>query len=185
MPSPEQKTGFRFSYLILGISIVAAIGSHAFALWNAAQLEKALLPRPAVDKIVKALRVYHHQVGKFPDSFIDLEARVWRHQRSPAFGENGRSLTVGNYYYLYYPIDAGACTLWAIPINKRREEASTFFLALLPQTARRWKGAPLGLDEIKRLPSLPDPAQLAVLGLTEQGLLQPRPQNKSASRGSE
>jgi hypothetical protein len=79
-----------------------------------------------------------------------------------------------NYYYVYYAIDATACCLWAIPINKRREEGSTFFLALTPDAARKWKGAPLGLEEIKRLPPVPDPAQLAVLGLTEQAVVQLR-----------
>jgi hypothetical protein len=82
---------------------------------------------------------------------------------------------MANYYYLYYAVDSGACTLWAIPINKRREEGSTFFLALSPETVRRWKGAPLALDEIKRLPGIPEPAQLALLGLTEQQPTQLRP----------
>jgi len=172
MPSPEGKSGFRFSYLILGFSIVAVIGSYLYSLWSASQREKALLPRPAVDQIVKALRTYHNQVGRFPQSFVELEARVWRHTRTPDFGDDGRSLSMANYYYLYYAVDSGACTLWAIPINKRREEGSTLFLALSPDTLRRWKGAPLALDEIKRLPSVPEPAQLALLGLTEQPPLQ-------------
>jgi hypothetical protein len=168
MPSPEGKSGFRFTYLILGFSIVAVIGSYFYSFWSASQREKATLPRPAVDQIVKALRTYHHQVGRFPQSFVELEARVWRHTRTPNFGDDGRSLSMANYYYLYYAVDSGACTLWAIPINKRREEGSTFFLALSPATVRRWKGAPLALDEITRLPGIPEPGQLALLGLTEQ-----------------
>ena len=168
MPSVDPKTGFRFSYLILGCSIVSALGSYGYSLWITSQREKAMLPRPAVDQIVKALRTYHRKVGKFPGSFVDLETRVWRSKKPPTFGENGRSLLMANYYYIYSPIDTGACTLWAIPINKRREEGSTFFLALTPEQARRWKGAPLAFDEIKRLPSFPGSAQLAMLGLTEQ-----------------
>ena len=168
MPSIDGRTHFRFSYIILGFSIVAVIGSYIYSVWTASQQEKALLPRPAVDQIVKALRTYHHQVGRFPLNFSDLETRVWKHKHPPSFGEDGRSLTLANYYYIYYPVDSSACTLWAIPIDKRREEGSTFFLAISPETVRRWKGAPLALDEIKRLPALPNPAQLAVLGLTEQ-----------------
>jgi hypothetical protein len=175
MPSPEEKIGLRFTYLILGFSIAAVIGCYLYSLWIASQQEKALLPRPAVDQIVKALRRYHHQVGKFPQTFTELETRVWRHSRAPNFGEDGRSLSMANYYYIYYLVDSGACTLWAIPINKRREEASTIFLALSPETVRRWKGAPLALDEIKRLPALPEPAQLALLGLTEQQPIQLQP----------
>ena len=138
----------------------------------ASQQEKAWQPKPAVDQIVKALRTYHHQAGRFPQSFVELEARIWRHNHSPNFGDDGRSLSMANYYYLYYAVDSGACTLWAIPINKRREEGSTFFLTLSPETVRRWKGAPLALEEIKRLPALPEPAQLALLGLTEQQPIQ-------------
>ena len=33
---------------------------------------------------------------------------------------------------------------------------------------RRWKGAPLELAEVERLAALPTPAELAVLGLSEQ-----------------
>jgi hypothetical protein len=172
MPSVDPRTGFRFSYLILGFSVVAAVGSHFYSLWAASQQEKAMLPRPAIDHIVKALRAYHQKAGKFPESFTDLEARFWRQSQARAFGEDGRSLSMANYYYMYYLVDSQICTLWAIPINKRREEASTFFLALSPETARRWKGAALAFDEIRRLPALPDPAQLAVLGLTEQQPIQ-------------
>src|SRR6185295_12771992 len=107
------------------------------------QEEKASLPRPAIDQIVKALRTYHHQVGRFPDTFVDLQTRVWRHKRLHPFGEDGHSLSMTNYYYVYYAIDATACCLWAIPINKRKEEGSTFFLTLTPDGARKWKGAPL------------------------------------------
>lgn len=174
MPSAHPKTGFRFTYLILGFSVVAAIGSHFYSLWAASQQENAMLPRPAVDLIIKALRKYHQRAGKFPQSFTELEARVWRESQTRSFGEDGRSLSMANYYYLYYQVDSGTCTLWAIPINKRREEGSTFFLALSPETVRRWKGVALALDEIKRLPSVPDPAQLALLGLTEQQPIQLR-----------
>ena len=175
MPSAEGRTGFRFTFLVLGFSAVAAIGSYFYSLWTTSQQEKAMLPRPAVDQIVKALRTYHHQAGKFPQNFAELEARVWRHSHQPNFGEDGRSLSMSNYYYLYYAVDSGTCTLWAIPINKRREEGSTFFLTLSPETVRRWKGAPLALDEIKRLPAIPDPAELALLGLTEQQPIQLQP----------
>jgi len=172
MWSKEETTGLRLSYILLAFSLLAVVGSYLYGLWTTSQQEKSMLPRPAVDQIIKALRAYHNQAGRFPESFAQLEGRVWRHSRPPNFGEDGRSLSMANYYYIYYPIDARACTLWAIPINKRREEGSTFFLALSAETARRWKGAPLALEEIKRLPSVPEPAQLALLGLTEQQPIQ-------------
>ena len=117
--------------------------------------------------MIKALRAYHHQIGRFPQNFVDLEARVWKHAQPPKFYEEGRSISMHNYYYIYYLVEPGVCALWAIPVNKRREEGSTYFLTISPQAVRRWRGAPLTFDEIKRLPDLPTPAQLAVLGLTE------------------
>ena len=172
MWSKEETTTVRLTYILVGFCVLAVIGSYVYGLWATYREAKAMLPRPAVDQIIKALRTYHNQVGRFPETFAQLEGRVWRHSRPPNFGEDGRSLSMANYYYIYYPIDAGACTLWAIPINKRREEGSTFFLALSAEAVRRWKGAPLALEEIKRLPSVPEPAQLALLGLTEQQPIQ-------------
>ncbi|MEK6320995.1 MAG: hypothetical protein AABN33_04870 [Acidobacteriota bacterium] len=187
MLSKGETTRVRLTYILLGFCLLAVIGSHLYGLWAASQEEKAMLPRLAIDQIIKALRTYHRQVGKFPQSFTELERRVWRHKRTPNFGEDGRSLSMANYFYIYYLIDAGTCTLWAIPINKRREEGSTFFLALSVETARRWKGAPLSLGEIKRLPSVPEPAQLALLGLTEQQPihLRPSPNGRKASNGGD
>ena len=54
MPSLEGKSGLRFSYFILGFSIIAVIGSYLYSLWTASQREKAILPRPSVDQIVKS-----------------------------------------------------------------------------------------------------------------------------------
>jgi hypothetical protein len=181
MGSVEGNRGFRFTYLILGFSIVAVVGSYLYSFWAASQQEKAMQPRPAVDQIVKALRTYHKQVGKFPLNLVELETRVWRQNRGRTFGDDGHSLSIANYYYIYSRIDPLTATLWAVPINARREEGSTFFLTLTPDTARRWKGAPLALDEIKHLPAVPDPAQLALLGLTEQPIQLPSRNGRKSS----
>jgi hypothetical protein len=78
---------------------------------------------------VKAIRSYRHEVGSFPKSFVELEARVCRHNHPPNFGNDG----------------------------------------LFQEREQRRKSSPLlALDEIKRLPGIPEPAQLALLGLTEQ-----------------
>src|SRR5215471_10684863 len=99
MPSVEGRTHFRFSYAILGFSIVAAIGSYAYSLWSTSQLENAFLPRPALDQMVKSLRTYHNQVGKFPQNFTELETRIWKHKHPPNFGGDGRGFSAANYYY--------------------------------------------------------------------------------------
>jgi hypothetical protein len=168
MSMAEGKTKFRLSYLILGFSIVAAVGSYAYGLWVTSQQEKNMLPRIALDPIVKALRAYHHQAGRFPSTFADLEGSVWHHKQMPNFGDAGRSLSMAHYYYAYYLAEPRTCTIWAIPVDRRREEASTLFVVLTPESIRRWKGPSLSPQDIRRVPSVPSQAQLAVLALTEQ-----------------
>jgi hypothetical protein len=41
-------------------------------------------------------------------------------------------------------------------------------LLLGPDSLRRWKGAPLSLNEIKNLPAVPQYRQMALFGMTEQ-----------------
>ncbi|MFP5265194.1 MAG: hypothetical protein ACLGJB_25175 [Blastocatellia bacterium] len=118
--------------------------------------------------MVKSLRTYYQKTGGFPASFRDLESQVWKHKEAPDLGVDGRSLSVANYHYIYYPVDAKTCTIWIIPVGPRREEGSTHFLLLTPDSLRRWKGAPLSLDEVKKLPSIPQYREMTVLGMTEQ-----------------
>jgi hypothetical protein len=139
-----------------------------------------MLPRIALDPIVKALRAYHHQVGRFPSTLVDLEGNVWHHKQIPNFGDGGRSLSMVHYYYTYYPAEPNTCTIWAIPIDRRRQEASTFFVVITPEIIRRSKGAPLGLEEVKRIPSVPSQAQLALLALTEEPPIDLRSNRSSA-----
>jgi hypothetical protein len=101
---------------------------------------------------------------------------VWKHKNRPDFGTDGCSLSVANYYYLYYPVDGTTCTIWIIPIGPRRDEGSTHFLLLSPDSVRRWKGAPLDLDEVGKLRGVPQYGEMSVLGMTEQ------PQIKLAKR---
>jgi hypothetical protein len=153
---------------MLGLAAAALVIVYATVglldAWRASEQT----PRLAADSLVKALRAHHQQTGRFPADFRELEARVWKHKKSPDFGADGRSLTVANYYYLYHPVNAQTCTIWIVPTGPRREEASTHFLLLAPATLRRWKGAPLSLDEVRKLPPAPSYAEMAVLGMTEQ-----------------
>jgi hypothetical protein len=153
---------------MLGLTAAALIIVYATVslldAWRAGQQT----PRLAADSLVKALRAHHRQTGRFPADFRELEARVWKHKKSPDFGADGRSLSVANYYYLYTRVNAEGCTIWIVPTGPRREEASTHFLLLSPTNLRRWKGAPLSLDEVRKLPPAPSYAEMAVLGMTEQ-----------------
>jgi len=162
------KSRMRISFLMLGLATVALVIIHATVslldAWRAEQQR----PRLAAESLVKALRTHHRQTGRFPSDFRELEARVWKHKKAPDFGADGRSLSVANYFYLYHPVDAGACTIWIVPTGSRREESSTHFLLVAPGSLRRWRGAPLSLDELKRLPSVPQYREMAMLGMTEQ-----------------
>ena len=66
-------------------------------------------------------------------------------------------------------MDANTCTIWIVPVGTRREEGSTHFLLLTPGGLRRWKGAPLTLDEVTKLPAgVPQNGEMTLLGMTEQ-----------------
>jgi hypothetical protein len=169
MSEGTGKSRLRISFVMVGISLVALVIVYASVTIAAAWRAREQMPRLAADSLVKALRTYHQQTASFPATFRDLEARVWKHKQAPDFGAGGRSLTVANYYYIYYPVDANTCTVWIVPVGPRREEGSTHFLLLTPGGLRRWKGAPLTLDEVKKLPpAVPQYREMALLGMTEQ-----------------
>jgi hypothetical protein len=170
------KGEMRVSFALLGATAAAIVVSYAVDAVMESRRWREQAPRLAVDSMVKALRTHHKQTGRFPTDFRELEARVWKHKTRPDFGTNGRSLSVANYYYLYYPVDGTTCTIWIIPTGPRRDEGSTHFLLLSPESMRRWKGAPLSLDEIGKVRSVPRYGEMSLLGMTEQ------PQIKLASR---
>ena len=164
---PTRKK-LRLSFVTLGVSVAALVISFVFVTVLGRRREQEQTPRLAVDSLVKALRNYHKQAGRFPADFRELEARVWKRKKAPDFGADGRSLSVANYVYLYHQVEAGSATIWIIPTGARREEGSTHFLLLRPDGLRRWKGIPLSLDQIKGLPAVPQYRQMALLGMTEQ-----------------
>jgi hypothetical protein len=160
--------GFRLSFVMFAASlaalIVCFISITLIGVWRVSEQT----PRLAVDSLVKALQTHQRQTGRFPTDFRELEARVWKHKQAPDYGPDGRSFTFANYFYLYHPVDPSSVTIWIIPIGPRREEGSTHFVLLKPDSLRRWKGAPLSPDEIKNLPPVPQYSLMALLGMTEQ-----------------
>jgi hypothetical protein len=162
------RKGLRFSFVTFGVSLAALVISFIIVTVLGAWREREQTPRLAVDGMVKALRTHHKQTGRFPADFPELEARVWKHKQPPKFGADGRTLSIANYLYFYHPADAGVATIWIIPTGPRREEGSTHFILLRPDSMRRWKGAPLSIDEIKNLPPVPQYRQMALFGMTEQ-----------------
>ena len=90
--SKAIRKGVRFSFVTFGVSVAALVVSFilvtALGVWHA----REQTPRLAVDSLVKALRTYHKQTGRFPADFRELEARVWNHKKAPDYGADGRSL---------------------------------------------------------------------------------------------
>ncbi len=168
MNEATNKTGLRISFVMVGTTLVALAVTYASINIASAWRASNQMPRLAVESLVKALRTYHRQTGSFPKDFRELEARVWKHRQPPDFGADGRSLSAAYYCYLYYPVDAHTSTIWVVPTGPRREEGATHFLLLTPDNLRRWKGAPLSLDEIKKLSPIPEYKEMGVLGMTEQ-----------------
>ena len=162
----------RVSFVTFGVSLVALIVVYVSNTLTEAINERRETPRLAADSLVKALRAHHQQTGRFPSDFRELEARVWKHKNAPDSGADGRGLSIANYYYSYYQVDAHTSTIWIIPTGPRRDEGATHFLLLKPDNLRHWKGAPLSLDEAKNLPPVPQYGQMHLLGMTEQRLIE-------------
>lgn len=169
MSEVAGRSRLRISFVMVGVTLVGLAVVYAAVTVATAWRAQNNLPRLAADSLVKAIRTYYQQTGSFPTSFREIEARVWKHKQAPDFDTDGRSLSIANYYYIYYPVDAKTCTIWIVPVGPRREEGSTHFLLLTPGGLRRWKGAPLSLDEVKKLPpAVPQYSEMALLGMTEQ-----------------
>jgi hypothetical protein len=164
----QKRSKLHVSFILTGVMLTGLFTTYAGIAITASWRAQKEMPRLAVDSLVKALRAHYQQTGRFPKDFQELETRIWRHKQLPEFGSDGRELAIANYYYIYYLVDARTSTIWIVPTGARREEGSTFFIVLTPESLRRWKGAPLTLDEIKRLSPVPQSQELAVLGLTEQ-----------------
>jgi hypothetical protein len=87
----------------------------------------------------------------------------------------GHAFVVRNYYYFYTFVGPNRCTLWAIPIGPRSEEANSYYLVITDNDRQKWKGPALGLKEAAAISGTPTYAQLAMLGMIKQD---PLPQKK-------
>ena len=179
------KTGLRISFILLAVAIVLSAVCFVYSRWAEAQHQQELLPRLAVDSMVKGLRQYQRQTGQFPADFAELDQRVWKHANVPDFGPDKRTLTVANYYYIYSRVNPLTCAVWAIPSGPRREEGSTHFLVIGPEVIRRWKGPALSRADIDMLESVPTADVLNVMGMTEQSMIDQRSSSSKSVRTSQ
>lgn len=161
------------------LAAVFAVGAYAYSLWNFAAKEKAALPIEGVSIFTRDLMRFHAKRGSFPEDLKNLEGVVWE-KKDRLLAANNRALTHQNYYYLYNRISPHLSTLWAIPTGEKREEAATWFLVVTHNAVKRWKGAPLPIEQINEIESNPSLYKLGVLGLIEQPSVDLKGKEKAA-----
>src|ERR1051325_10511442 len=170
------KRRFRVSYVLLVVAVITYLGVWGYSVLAADWKAKASIPKiDPILTIIKGLRQYQKINAAFPQTFDEVETKVWKHARPPDFGANGHSLLLKNYYYLYTFISPTRCTLWAIPVGPRAGEASSYFLILTPTDREKYKGPPLDLKEASTITGAPTYTQLGILGMIRQ---EPLPQKK-------
>ena len=170
-----HRRRFGISYVLLIVAVVTYFGVWGYSVFAADWKAKAGIPKiDPILTIIKGLRQYQKINATFPQTFDDVEARVWKHAVPPEFGANGHSLVLKNYYYLYTYISPTRCTLWAIPIGPRAGDASSYFLILTPTEREKYKGPPLDLKEAGAITGTPTYAQLGILGMIRQEQLPQR-----------
>jgi len=162
------KAGLKISFVILAACVIGCLICYFYASWSAAEAEKNLVPKLAVDEMVAATRKYQSQNGQFPDNFSQLEGKYWHHNPPPDFGPDKRRLSAFNYYYIYTKVNPLTAVIWAIPSGPKREGSSTVFLLEGIDFYRVWKGPALSRADIEKLPEVPTIDQLNVMGMTEQ-----------------
>lgn len=156
------------SLLLFPIAVVIVVGIYVYSLWAAEKQRTAEIPFEAADKMMRDLRLYHEKQGRFPDDLKELEGVVWDKKQTRNYPIKYRAISHRNYFYLYTRTAAHHFTLWSIPIGNLRDESPTVFLSVSIDGCRRWKGPALDADLVRKLNIGPSPAQLGVLGLTEQ-----------------
>src|SRR5262249_56799209 len=95
----------RMSFMTLGASAAAMIIAYAATTILEARRLREQTPRLAVDSMVKALRAYHGQTGRFPDDFRELEERGWKHKNAPQFRAHHPGMYLAHYLYIYAPVE--------------------------------------------------------------------------------
>lgn len=172
MRGVEGKVGkrrFGFSYGLLLIAIISYLGAWGYSSYAGEWKAKADIPQiDPILKLIKGLRQYQKTKAKFPPSFSEVEATVWKHPNPPPYGHGGRSVVIRNYYYLYTFISPTRSTVWAIPVGPKPEDANTYFLILTPDDREKWKGPAFDLKEVSAISGTPTYSQLALLGMIKQ-----------------
>ncbi len=161
-------TNLKISLVLAPLALLLVVGVYLYSLWATDRQKTNELPVEAVSQMMSDLLRFHEKRGGFPSDLKQLEGVIWEAKESRTFSNRNNALSHRNYYYLYSRQNHHYFTLWAIPVGRFREEASTWFLAVSPSACRRWKGGAIDVDDVRRLEVTPSQSQLSVLGLIEQ-----------------
>jgi hypothetical protein len=180
----------RFTYVTLACTLVLLIVSAVYSAWARNREQEANLPLPALETVVVALRTFHQQTGRFPESFRELDERVWKGARRAQISADGKSLDApaSHYYYTLHSINPPRApatndketikaALWAVPTGPRAQEAATYFWYVTPDRVERWMGPALTTENIDAVKTVPSEQQLSLLVMTRQpsGAASPHP----------
>lgn len=163
-----MRKQLKITLILMPVAFFAVVGIYAYSLWASEKTRVADAPLEGFDRLVRDLRSFHKKRGGFPKNLRELEGSVWEKKGDRELSEDGSALTHRNYHYLYSPLDPHKFTLWAIPVGRQRDTASTWFLVSTPESQRRWKGPAMMPEDIRALSFKPSAKQLSFLGLIEQ-----------------
>lgn len=158
----------KITFIVTLLLLVSAVGVYVYAAYQESAKEKAAQPVPALNRVMADLRKFHKEQGRFPLTFREVQEKLWKLPRSPAFGDEGRSFTMGNYYYSLGYMDEHKVTIWAVPVGPRYKEGNSFFMVLTLTIQDYWKGPALELAQTAALSPNPTETQLAGLLMIHQ-----------------
>jgi hypothetical protein len=177
----QTRGRLRFTYVNLTCTLVLLIVAALYSSWVRNREHEANLPLPALETVVVALRTFHQQTGRFPESFRELDERVWKGARRAQISADGKSLDAPASHYYYTLHSAGVSrasvakgretikvALWAVPTGPRAQEAATHFWCVTPDKIERWMGPALTTENVSAVKTVPSEQQLALLVMTRQ-----------------
>ena len=181
-PTRLQQSRLRFTYLILVLSLALLIIALIYSAWSGNREHEANMPVLALETVVVALRTFHQQTGRFPETFRELDERLWKGTRRAQVSDDGKSLNApaSHYYYTLHTINPPhpgvgrndkepiKAAIWAVPTGPRASEAATYFWYVTPDKIERWMGPALTPENIGAVKTIPSEQQLALLVMTRQ-----------------
>ncbi len=178
--TPTRSGGrMTFTFAALVLSFWLLVFAVIYASWQSSRASEANLPVPAMEQIALALRTFHHQTGRFPSNFRELNERVWLGARTQQISFDGRTLTAAqsNYFYTLHTVNPATparadtspkAAVWGTPTGERASESASYFWYVTPQKIEGWMGPALTRETVGATGAVPSEQQLALLAMTRQ-----------------